>query len=88
MRKRRKKCPPPSLPDRGTGNVQQCHKYNTFRAGGNDGFPCAFCGDWRPWAQLAGFDRRLLFCPRCVFALEALTYGDGDALAILRRAGQ
>lgn len=48
-------------------------------------FFCAFCGETRPEGDLTGRDGRLLFCERCVTALDALCDGADDALAVLRR---
>ena len=40
-----------------------------------DGFVCAWCGNFRPWSQMEGFDRRLKFCDRCVRVMDALEIG-------------
>ena len=48
-------------------------------------FFCAFCGETRPESDLTGRDGALLFCGRCVDALEALHHGTPiDVLALLR----
>ena len=51
-----------------------------------EGFICAWCGVFRPWSRMAGFDRRLKFCQTCHDAMDALDTGTNDALAILREA--
>ena len=45
-------------------------------------FVCSFCGKSRPECDLLGPDGPLLFCGRCVTALDALHDGADDALAI------
>lgn len=45
-------------------------------------FVCSFCGKSRPECDLMGRDGSLLFCGRCVTALDALRDGADDALAI------
>lgn len=47
-------------------------------------FDCSFCGNSRPESDLIGRDGALLFCGRCVTALDALRDGADDALAIWR----
>ena len=47
-------------------------------------FFCSFCGQSRPECDLLGRDGRLLFCGRCVTALDALHDGADDALAVWR----
>lgn len=47
-------------------------------------FFCAFCGKSRPESDLIGRDGRLLFCGRCVTALDALHDGADHALAVWR----
>lgn len=49
-------------------------------------FFCAFCGKSRPESDLVGRDGRLLFCGRCVTALDALYDGADDALTIWKEA--
>ena len=45
-------------------------------------FTCSFCGKSRPKCDLLGRDGRLLFCGRCVTALDALHDGADDALVV------
>ena len=50
-------------------------------------FTCSFCGKSRPESDLIGRDGALLFCGRCVTALDALRDGADDALAIWKEPG-
>lgn len=49
-------------------------------------FSCSFCGKSRPECDLIGRDGALLFCGRCVTALDALHNGSDDALAIWKES--
>ena len=40
-----------------------------------EGFVCAWCGSFRPWSLMAGFDKRLKFCQSCVDLMDALELG-------------
>ena len=37
-----------------------------------EGFFCAWCGHFRPWSRMDGFDGRLKFCAGCVRLMDTL----------------
>lgn len=54
---------------------RESRKARSAPANHPEGFVCAWCGLFHPWSEMAGFDRRLKFCDKCVRLMDALEIG-------------
>ncbi len=73
---------PNSSPARGRMQPPPCEprKVPAMSENHPDGFTCAWCGVFRPWRDMDGFDGHLKFCDTCVRMMDEIELGTAEGI--------